>query len=54
MTDAGGHDADVGDHNRPIWVTTMLRSTCPRWAETRTEDLEMHVRRLLQEPKKSR
>jgi hypothetical protein len=35
--DAGGHDADVGDHDRPIWVTTMLRSTCSRWAETRNQ-----------------
>jgi hypothetical protein len=35
-TDPGGHDADAGDHDGPIGVTTMLRSTCPRWAETRT------------------
>ena len=36
MTDPGGHDADPGDHDRPIRVITMLRSTCSRWAETRT------------------
>jgi hypothetical protein len=35
-TDPGDHDADVGDHDRPIRLPTMLRSTCPRWAETRT------------------
>jgi len=26
MTDLGDHDADVGDHDRPIRVITMDRS----------------------------
>src|SRR4051812_2963924 len=31
------HDTDLGVHDGPIWVSTMLRSRCPRWADARIE-----------------
>jgi DNA-binding NtrC family response regulator len=36
MPDLADHDADPGDHDRPIPVITMDRSGCSRSAETRT------------------
>lgn len=38
MPDLADHDADPGDHDRPIPVITMDRSGCSRSAETRTSD----------------
>jgi hypothetical protein len=37
MADLGDHEADPGDHDRPIWVITMLRSARSRCSGARNE-----------------
>ena len=37
MTDPPDHDPDLSDHDRPIPVITIRRSTRSRWAETRNQ-----------------
>jgi hypothetical protein len=34
--DLAVHHTDLGVHDGPIWVSTMLRSGCPRWTDART------------------
>src|SRR2546426_12553969 len=39
MPDLPDHDPDLSDHDRPIPVITIRRSTRSRWAETRSNGL---------------
>src|SRR5213594_1857323 len=39
MTDLPDHDPDLSDHDRPIPVITIRRSTRSRWAETRRRSI---------------